>query len=119
MDDEPGILDVLSTVFTDRGYTVDTANNGGEALDYLCQHQYDLIISDLCMPGVDGEALYRRVREADPEMAGRVIFVTGDTVSAKSRSFLEWTGNRWFTKPFNIGELEEVVSNFLLESTSV
>jgi DNA-binding response OmpR family regulator len=59
--------------------------------------------------------LYKRVRESHPELARRIIFVTGDTVSAKSRSFLEWTGNRWFSKPFNIGELEEVVANFLDE----
>jgi hypothetical protein len=49
----------------------------------------------------------------DPDLASRMIFVTGDTVSVKSRSFLEWTGNRWFTKPFNIGAIEEVVANYL------
>jgi PAS domain S-box-containing protein len=113
VDDEPGILEVLSTVLGEQGYNCDTANNGNEALDQIAQHRYDLIISDLCMPGTDGEGLYRRVREMDPDLASRMIFVTGDTVSVKSRSFLEWTGNRWFTKPFNIGAIEEVVANYL------
>ncbi len=113
VDDEPGILEVLAIVLGEGGYLIDTANNGNEALDHLSQHRYDLIISDLCMPGVDGETLYRRVLDMDPELAGRMIFVTGDTVSSKSRTFLEWTGNRWFSKPFNIGEIEEVVHNFL------
>jgi len=119
VDDEPGILEVLATVFGESGYTVDTAKNGNEALEHIGQHRYDLIVSDLCMPGVDGEALYRRVRESNPDLASRIIFVTGDTVSVKSRTFLEWTGNRWFSKPFNIGELETVVSNFLQASNGV
>ncbi len=115
VDDEPGILEVLSMTLSEAGYTIDTANSGAEAYERIGRQRYDLIVSDLCMPGMDGEALYKRVRESNPELARRIIFVTGDTVSAKSRSFLEWTGNRWFSKPFNIGELETVVSNFLDE----
>ncbi len=119
VDDEPGILEVLATVLGEGGYLIDTANNGNEALDRLSKRRYDLIISDLCMPGVDGETLYRRVLDTDPELAGRMIFVTGDTVSSKSRTFLESTGNRWFSKPFNIGEIEEVVHNFLAGDASL
>ena len=117
VDDEPGILEVVATVMKETGYSVDTANNGNEAWEHIGKHHYDLIVSDLCMPGVDGEALYKRIRESDPALAGRIIFVTGDTVSVKSRTFLEWTGNRWFSKPFNIGELETVVSNFLQDGS--
>jgi len=115
VDDEPGIIEVMQAIFSGSGYTVDTASNGNEALEQIARHQYDLILSDLCMPGVDGEALYKRVRANNPELAARIIFVTGDTVSHKSRSFLEWTGNRWFSKPFNIAEIETVVANFFNE----
>ena len=69
------------------------------------------------MSGTDGETLYKSVKESHPELAERIIFITGDTVSSRSRSFLEWTGNRWFSKPFNISEIEEVVANFLREET--
>ncbi|MCG3150046.1 MAG: Sensor histidine kinase RcsC [Verrucomicrobiae bacterium] len=116
VDDEPGIVEVLHAIFTGCGYMVDTANNGNEALEKIADHHYNLIISDLCMPGVDGEELYRKVKALDSELAAHIIFVTGDTVSNKSRSFLEWTGNRWFSKPFNIRELEEVVANFLKQN---
>ncbi|MEI6083862.1 MAG: ATP-binding protein [Verrucomicrobiota bacterium] len=119
VDDEPGIVEVLQAIFLGCGYAVDTASNGNEALEKIADHHYDLILSDLCMPGVDGEGLYRKVKELDPELAARMIFVTGDTVSHKSRSFLEWTGNRWFSKPFNIRELEEVVANFLKQNEQV
>jgi DNA-binding response OmpR family regulator len=42
-----------------------------------------------------------------------MIFITGDTVSAASRQFLESTGNRWFGKPFNLDEIERTVRAFL------
>ena len=115
VDDEPGIVEVLKTILGDAGYTVETACNGDEALKRIESSHFDLIISDLCMSGTDGETLYKSVRENHPELAERIIFITGDTVSSRSRAFLEWTGNRWFSKPFNISEIEEVVANFLRE----
>jgi PAS domain S-box-containing protein len=113
VDDEPGIIDVLKTVLGDSGYTIETATNGGEALERLGCQKYDLVISDLCMPGIDGVTLYKTVQKNNPELAKRMIFVTGDTVSSNSRAFLEWTGNRWFSKPFSIEEIDRVVGNFL------
>jgi len=113
VDDEPGIVEVLRDVLGGSGYAVETATDGCRALELLEANRYDLVITDLCMPRMDGEHLYKSIREKYPQLASRIIFVTGDTVSTNSRAFLEWTGNRWFTKPFNIGEVEEVVSNFL------
>jgi len=69
------------------------------------------------MPDMDGEKLFHTVREQDADLARRIIFLTGDTVSGNARSFLEWTGNRWFGKPFNIGEIEEVIANFVAEQS--
>lgn len=116
VDDEPGIVEVMAAIFSRVGYAIDTAGNGNAALELIQKNHYDVILSDLCMPGLDGEALYRKVKESDPDLARRIIFVTGDTVSTKSRSFLEWSGNRWLNKPFNISEIEEVVANFLRHS---
>ena len=113
VDDEPGIVEVLRDVLGSSGYSVETATDGRAALELLDARRYDLVITDLCMPRMDGEHLYKVVREKDPDLASRIIFVTGDTVSTNSRAFLEWTGNRWLTKPFNIGEVEELVGNFL------
>jgi PAS domain S-box-containing protein len=113
VDDEPGIVEVLKEVLGGSGYLVETATNGADALNRISAGRFDLIISDLCMPEVDGQKLYKTVRDAYPNLAKRIIFVTGDTVSSNSRAFLEWTGNRWFSKPFNIREIEQVVGNFL------
>ena len=119
VDDEPGIVEVLKAALGESGYTIETAANGGEALERLERAKYDLIISDLCMPGIDGETLYKTLQKTKPELAKRMIFVTGDTVSTKSRAFLEWTGNRWFSKPFDLEEIARVVSNYLRDEPLV
>jgi PAS domain S-box-containing protein len=113
VDDEPGIVEVLSAVLGDGGYRIESATNGREAMERIRYQNYDLIISDLCMPGMSGESLYKTLVQTNPAQARRIIFLTGDTVSSQSRGFLESTGNRWLSKPFNIAEIEEVVGNFL------
>lgn len=115
VDDEPGISAVLRESLSARGYTVDTAASGTEALRCLAGNRYDLIITDLRMLDMDGEKLYHAVREQNADLASRIIFLTGDTISSGARSFLDWTGNRWFSKPFQISALEQVVQNFLRE----
>jgi DNA-binding response OmpR family regulator len=65
------------------------------------------------MPNLNGEALYEHVRTRFPSLAPRIIFITGDTVSAASRDFLERIGNRWFGKPFNLDEIEKAVGETL------
>jgi len=113
VDDEPGILEVLGALFQQEGYWVDSATSGQEALSLMEAGRYDVIISDLCMPGLGGEALYERVRALSSDLASRIIFITGDTVSGTSRAFLESTGNRWFGKPFNLDEIQATVREVL------
>jgi PAS domain S-box-containing protein len=113
VDDEPGIVDVLKEALSSRGYQTETACNGAEALTRLASQDYDLIISDLCMPEMSGEKLFAAIREKYPHLQEHIIFVTGDTVSPGSRSFLEGSGASWLSKPFNIGEIERLVDGHL------
>ena len=113
VDDEPGIVDVLQEVLGGDGYRIETASNVAKALQRIAAQEYDLIISDLCMPEMSGEKLHAVLREHYPHMLGRILFVTGDTVSDGSRSFLEKTGARWLSKPFNICEIERLVRSYL------
>ena len=115
MDDEPGIVEVLKEALSYQGYQIDTASNGRSALESVQSEHYDLIVSDLKMPDIDGEKMYHEVRKLQPDLATRIIFLTGDTVSHGARSFLESTGNHWFSKPFNVTELERLIDNFLFE----
>jgi len=113
VDDEPGIVEVLQEVLRSSGYHVDTASNGAEALKRIAAQDYDLVISDLCMPEMSGQQLHAAIQERYPHLLDRIIFLTGDTVSPGSRSFLEQTGARWLSKPFNITEIENLVRSYL------
>lgn len=113
VDDEPSIAAMLKEMLSFNGYEAETAADGTEAMKKLSGGRFDLIISDLCMPNMSGPELYRNVMLRDSQLGKRMIFVTGDTVNAASRKFLESTGNRWLSKPFNMTDVEQVVSQLL------
>ncbi|MBI3448046.1 MAG: response regulator [Acidobacteria bacterium] len=109
VDDELTIVDILYQVLKSDGYRVDTALSGAIALKKLEKERYDLIISDLKMPGMSGQELYERVRHLDERLARRIIFSTGDVVSSDTRAFLEKTGNAYLQKPFGIDAMRQAV----------
>ena len=118
VDDEPGIVDVLKQALDGKGFQTETAGNGAEALSCLALNEYDLIISDICMPEMNGEKLHAAIGERYPHLQDRIIFVTGDTVSPSSRNFLERSGARWLNKPFDISEIERIVVGTLRNGTA-
>lgn len=113
VDDEPGIVDVLKETLDRKGYHTETASSGAEALQRIAARDYDLIISDLCMPEMSGEKLFAVIGERYPYLQERIIFVTGDTVSPASRRFLKESGAGWLSKPFDIRSIERLVGNHL------
>src|SRR5262249_18371712 len=84
VDDELAIIDILYQVLRMDGHRVDTALNGTVALRKIEKERYDIIISDLKMPGMGGRELYQRVREKDLDLSRRIIFSTGDVVSTET-----------------------------------
>ena len=90
--------------------------NGNVALRKLETEHYDVIISDLKMPGMGGEELYESVRRISPDMARRIIFSTGDVASDEARSFLERTGNPYLQKPFELATMRKVVAQMTVET---
>ncbi len=115
VDDEPGIVEVLSAVLSETGHDVVSATNGEEAMARIATGKFDVILSDMRMPGMDGVQLFETLKGKDEGLAHRIIFVTGDTVSPDTRSFLEDTGNRWVSKPFNIQQIIDTVNEVLGE----
>jgi PAS domain S-box-containing protein len=119
VDDEPGIVDVLKQALDEKGFQTDSACNGTEALSRLASNEYDMIISDICMPEMSGEKLHAAISERYPHLQERIVFVTGDTVSPSSRNFLERSGARWLSKPFDISEIERIVMSTLREGAVI
>jgi len=109
VDDEPDLASVLKEILTRAGHHVDVAHDGEAALVLLARTAYDLVLSDTKMPGMDGIGLYRELQRRFPGVSGRVIFLTGDVLSAEKRQFLESTGLPCLTKPFDVQEVGRLV----------
>ena len=63
VDDNPEIQEIIQVLLGGEGYLVETAGNGVKALEMLSQREYDLIILDIMMPGLDGYQTCRKMRE--------------------------------------------------------
>jgi PAS domain S-box-containing protein len=113
VDDEPGIAGVLAEALQLDGHVVETVGNGEAALGKLALGGYELILSDIRMPELDGPSLYREVERRDPRFLRRMIFLTGDTLSPSTREFLEKTGAPCLSKPFALSDVREIVQRVL------
>ncbi len=114
VEDEHALATAVSEALRDSGLQVDHAGDGHDALARLRETQdYDLVICDLKMPRVDGMTLYRAIAAAAPELARRVIFVTGDVAGTDAERFLEESGCRWLAKPFRLADLLRAVRETL------
>src|SRR5712692_11587155 len=73
VEDEADFREPLAILLDQDGYNVQAAANGQEALEGLAGQSYDIIVSDLRMPGIDGEQLFRRIEREWPHLASRVV----------------------------------------------
>ena len=117
VDDEPEIAALLADILAAGGQEVETAANGALALDKLGKRAYGAILSDIKMPELDGPGLYRELERRHPDLASRVIFLTGDTLAPGTAEFLGRTGAPVLTKPFRVEEVIRVVQRVLQRGT--
>jgi DNA-binding NtrC family response regulator len=108
VDDDPVLLDLLVDTLTSIGYDAVAAPGGAEALDILKNREFDLMITDIKMPDVDGIQLLKKVRRYYSRMP--VLFITGvaspDIIgSASPDGFL--------AKPFRISQIERLIEQAL------
>ena len=113
VDDEPGITKALTHLLRRDGHTVDTAANGRLALARLQERPYDLILSDLRMPELDGPGLYRALAQQASQLCQRFIFLTGDTLSPETLAFFNESGVPRLTKPFSAAEVRRIIAQAL------
>jgi PAS domain S-box-containing protein len=109
VDDEADIRGMLGEILALDGHLVEQAADGKEALARLAEHRFDLVISDLLMPALDGPGLYDRLCQSDPAMAERLLFITGDTLSASAQRFLERAGRPVIEKPLAPAEVRRAI----------
>ena len=116
VDDEESIQRLLGSVLQMDNHLVDTAKNGREALALIAERTYDLVITDIKMPDMGGRELYEQLVKQDPRLASRTIFITGDTVSPDTRTFLQQVKNPVLAKPFRVREVRETIERILGET---
>jgi two-component system NtrC family sensor kinase len=85
--------------------------SGEAALEALDRVSFDLMLCDVKMPGMSGFELVDAVRSREPELAERVIFITGDTLSSSTRNKLEQDGALFLPKPFSLEQLEAMLQS--------
>ncbi len=107
VDDEPAMLQVYLRALRAAGLQVEGAENGLRALALLQERDFDVIISDISMPGMDGMHLLRAVRQRDLDVP--VILMTGDPTLETSLKAIEYGAFRYMTKPFELGALIDAV----------
>ena len=90
-----------------------TAANGRYALAQLQVQPYDVILSDLHMPDMDGQAFYALLGQQYPALCPRVIFLTGAASEATVQAFLAQCGQPWLRKPFSLAVLRRVLAQML------
>ena len=113
IDDEPSIASGLKRLLSRDGYTVETVANGHLALTKLRERSYDLLLSDMRMPEIDGPSLYRTLEHQYPHLLRRVIFLTGDTLNPETKMFLDQSAAPCLTKPCTVAEIRRAIQQVL------
>jgi len=110
VDDEPDIGELLAEMLRKLGYRIEVKASGEDAQAALRQRDYDVVFSDLRMPGLDGPALYAWMAEHRPHLCARTAFITADTLSPSAHQFLASAGRPVLEKPFVPAELQQLLA---------
>jgi two-component system OmpR family response regulator len=114
VDDEESVRDLLRDALIETGWAVDTAGTGAEALQQIRDNLYDAAVLDFALPDTNGVMLHRKIREMDPELAQRTLFISGVAQSDQRLDYFGADGIGFVSKPFDVWEvvsrLQKIVS---------
>ncbi|MGA2988886.1 MAG: response regulator [Candidatus Korobacteraceae bacterium] len=110
IEDEASVLAFIRAALERCGYAVVGVTSGVRGLEMLAADDYAGVISDMRTPGgVGGQEVYRWIAQFRPELARRMLFITGDTVNLQTLQALRTTGVPFIEKPFRAQELMQMV----------
>jgi DNA-binding NtrC family response regulator len=113
VDDEPDIAELVAEHLRRDGLTVEVVASGRKALMRLKAEAFDVVVSDLRMPDLDGTALVTALRELHPSLARRVVLITGDALGAEFNEVIRDAELQVFEKPLDIAALRGQVRRLL------
>ena len=110
IEDEPGVMAYVRAVLERNGYHVVGADSGAEALRLLTSGEFLGVVSDMRTPGgVDGAQVHAWICEHRPELASRLVFITGDIANEETVATLRQTGAPCLEKPFRARQFLDVI----------
>jgi CheY-like chemotaxis protein len=113
VDDESFLLECLVDALGAWGMEVASSTRGDEAIQRLEAGAFDVIVSDIRMPGLSGVDLYDWLKVQRPAMTRRILFTTGDSFDGKTREFLESNQVPYLGKPFDLKQLKQSLERLL------
>jgi PAS domain S-box-containing protein len=112
VDDERAVTVILERVLASHDVTA--VGSAREALELIqADTRFDVILSDLMMPGISGMEFYDTLVRERPQIAERVVFMSGGAFTPSARAFLDRVPNARIEKPFNLGQVRELVQKFV------
>lgn len=107
VDDEEDLLNVFRDLFSQRGESIDTAETGEEAVEKLQNGNYEVVISDINLPGINGLEVLRVAKRENPNVC--VIMITGFASASSAITALREGAYDYITKPFDLWEVSQIV----------
>ena len=118
VDDEEEVRQTLVEIITGAGHRVTAAASGRRALALMERQHFDVILTDLRMPDIDGQQFHAEILARWPAMGRRCVFVTGDSLSSTLRAFASDQGCALIDKPFLPAEVLRVLAQAAAASPS-
>ena len=113
VDDDEGILRAHSKLLERAGFTVSSVDNGIAAFEALQTTQFSVILCDIQMPGLSGMSFFEQLEEQSPQMASRVVCVSGFVDQRDTHEFLVRTGQPFLSKPSTREALVDAVRKLI------
>lgn len=103
VEDEKRLCETIAKYFKAEGYSIDTCHDGSDALDYINGTEYDAIVLDIMLPGLDGISVLRNIRSR--KLTTPVLLLTAKTAIEDKVDGLDSGADDYLTKPFSLEEL--------------
>ena len=116
VDDDPRIRGLLTEALGALGYATSQASNGREALEIVCDQEFDCVITDIRMPEVDGLTLLQSLKAQRPEMP--VVMITAFAIPQHKAEAVESGADGFLMKPFRLSKIEDVLTRVLAEGSA-
>jgi DNA-binding response OmpR family regulator len=113
VEDSTPIRMLLATVLADEGYSVDTACDGESALERASETAYDLVVTDMTLPGISGSEVIRGLRALEQHRSTPVLVVTAVTRADKLRASRDAGAGAFIFKPFKSENVVQTVRSLL------